>query len=425
MYRAPRGTSDILPKEQAYWRYIEQKVAHIAQLYGYERIDAPAFEDTGLFARSVGEDTDIVKKEMYTFEDRSGSLITLRPEGTAPVCRAYLEHGMHNLPQPVKLYYMASIFRYERPQAGRYRQHYQFGYEAIGDDDPALDAEVVDMAWQFFQSLELGHLSLQLNSIGCKKCRPGYLAALKDYYANHVPDLCSDCKVRLKRNPLRLLDCKKPSCQQVADSAPRSIDYLCPECDEHFSQVKRYLELLDLPFEVNHRLVRGLDYYTRTVFEIQPEEGGAQSTLVGGGRYDDLIEELGGKPTPAIGFAAGIERIILNLKKQNVAIPPLPKPQVFVAYVGDEVRDEAIKLAATLRRAGIGIIEAVGNKSLKAQLRQANNLGVRYAVIIGEEEVKSGTVILRDMTSAEQRTTSVDKLEGWLDSLREKASPHS
>ena len=404
LYRAPRGTSDILPKEQAYWRYIEQKVAYIGQLYGYERIDAPAFEDTRLFARSVGEDTDIVKKEMYTFEDRGGSLLTLRPEGTAPVCRAYLEHGLHNLPQPVKLYYIASIFRYERPQAGRYRQHYQFGYEAIGDDDPALDAEVIDMAWQFFLSVNLRHLSLRLNSIGCKKCRPGYIAALKDYYADHTHELCSDCKTRLKRNPLRLLDCKKPSCQQIADSAPRSIDYLCPECEEHFGRLKRYLELLDLPFVVNHHLVRGLDYYTRTVFEIQPEEGGAQSTLVGGGRYDNLIEELGGKPTPAIGFAAGIERIILNLKKQNVAIPPLPKPQVFIAYVGDEARDEAIKLASTLMRNGIGVIEAVGDKSLKAQLRQANNLGVGYAVIIGEQEVKSGTVILRDMTSAKQKT---------------------
>ncbi|GAI29394.1 unnamed protein product, partial [marine sediment metagenome] len=234
LYRAPRGTSDILPKEQAYWRYMEQKVAHIGQLYGYERIDDPAFEDTRLFARSVGEDTDIVKKEMYTFEDRGGSLLTLRPEGTAPVCRAYLEHGLHNLPQPVKLYYIASIFRYERPQAGRYRQHYQFGYEAIGDDDPALDAEVIDMAWQFFLSVNLRHLSLQLNSIGCKKCRPGYIAALKDYYADHTHQLCSDCKTRLKINPLRLLDCKKPSCQQLADSAPRSIDYLCPECEEHF-----------------------------------------------------------------------------------------------------------------------------------------------------------------------------------------------
>jgi histidyl-tRNA synthetase len=425
LYRAPRGTSDILPNEQAYWRYIEQKVSDIGQLYGYERIDVPAFEDTKLFARSVGEDTDIVTKEMYTFQDRGSSLLTLRPEGTAPVCRAYLEHGLHNLPQPVKLYYIASIFRYERPQAGRYRQHYQFGYEAIGDDDPALDAEVIDMAWQFLLSVNLRHLSLQLNSIGCKKCRPGYIAALKDFYTNHTHDLCPDCKTRLKRNPLRLLDCKKPSCQQIAGSAPRSIDYLCPECDEHFSRLKRYLRLLDLPFEVNHHLVRGLDYYTKTVFEIQPEEGGAQSTLCGGGRYDDLIEELGGKPTPAIGFAAGIERIILNLKKQGVPVPALPRPRVFVAYLGDDAKTEAIKLASTLRRAGIGVIEAVGNKSLKSQLRQANTLGVRYAVIVGEQEVNTGTVILRDMTSAEQKTIPVNEVVGRLDSLRDTASPHS
>jgi histidyl-tRNA synthetase len=411
LYQAPRGTSDILPSEQAYWRYIEQKVAEIAQLYGYERLDAPTFEDTKLFARSVGEDTDIVKKEMYTFEDRGGSLLTLRPEGTAPVCRAYLEHGMHNLPQPVKLYYIASIFRYERPQAGRYRQHYQFGYEAIGDDDPTLDGEVIDMAWQFFSSVKLRKMTLQLNSIGCKKCRPNYVAALKNYYASHTQELCPDCKIRWKRNPLRLLDCKKPKCQQLAELAPKSINYLCPECAEHFKQLKRYLELLDLPFVVNHHLVRGLDYYTRTVFEIQPEGGGAQSTLVGGGRYDDLIEELGGKPTPALGFAAGIERIILNLKKQKVTVPPLPKPRVFIAYLGDEAKNKAIKLAADLRRGNIGVIEALGDKSLKAQLRQANNLGARYTVIIGEEELRMGTVTLRDMTSAEQKTIPLDQLQ--------------
>ncbi|MFB0559463.1 MAG: histidine--tRNA ligase [Dehalococcoidales bacterium] len=414
MYRAPRGTSDILPKEQPYWRHIEQKAVNVCQLYGYQRIDAPAFEDTGLFTRSMGEGTDIVEKEMYTFEDRGGNKVTLRPEGTAPVCRAYLEHGLHNLPQPVKLYYIASIFRYERPQAGRYRQHYQFGYEAIGDDDPTLDAEVIDMAWQFFLSLNLRHLTLQLNSIGCKKCRPGYLAAVKSYYANYARDLCSDCKTRLKRNPLRLLDCKKPLCQQIADSAPRSIDYLCPQCDEHFNQLKNYLSLLELPFEINHRLVRGLDYYTRTVFEIQPEAEGAQSALGGGGRYDDLIEELGGKPTPAVGFAAGIERIVLNLKKQGVPIPPLPHPQVFIAYVGDEAKAEAIKLASTLRRAGIGVIEAIGSKSLKAQLRQANTLGARHTVIIGDQEVKSGSVILRDMATARQKTIPLNQLPGLL-----------
>ena len=414
MYRAPRGTSDILPQEQAYWRYIEQKAANVCQLYGYGRIDVPAFEETGLFSRSIGEGTDIVEKEMYTFEDKGGNEITLRPEGTAPVCRAYLEHGMHNLPQPVKLYYIASIFRYERPQAGRYRQHYQFGGEAIGEDDPALDAEVIDMAWQFFSSLKLGNLSLILNSIGCKKCRPQYLSALKAYYTEHTQELCADCKTRLKRNPLRLLDCKQPQCQQLASSAPKSIDHLCPQCEEHFNRLKRYLGLLGLPFELNHRLVRGLDYYTRTVFEIQPEKEGAQSTLGGGGRYDDLIEELGGKPTPAMGFATGMERIILNLKKQGVAIPTLPRPQVFLAYIGDEAKDEAIKQAAKLRREGFGVIMAAGNKSLKAQLRQANNLDVNYAVIIGEQEIKDGTAILRDMTTSEQKTVPLPQLQGLL-----------
>ena len=414
MYRAPRGTSDILPKEQPYWRFIEQKAVNLCQLYGYERIDSPVFEDTQLFSRSVGEDTDIVEKEMYTFQDKGGGSLTLKPEVTASVCRAYIEHGMQNLPQPVKLYSIASVYRYERPQAGRYREHRQFNYEAIGDDDPALDAEVIDMAWQFFLSLNLHHLTLSLNSIGCKKCRPQYLAVLKDYYANYTRDICPDCRVRLKRNPLRLLDCKKRSCQPAANSAPRSVDHLCPQCDEHFNRLKGYLKLLKIPFEVNHRLVRGLDYYTRTVFEIQPEEEKAQSTLGGGGRYDDLIEELGGKPTPALGFAVGMERIVLNLKKQKIPVPPLPQPQVFIAYTGDDVKGEAIKLAATLRRNGTGVIEAMGSKSLKAQLRQANNLGVHYAVIIGEQELKSGTVILRDMTTARQKTVPPSQLKKLL-----------
>ena len=414
MYRAPRGTSDILPQEQAYWRYVEQKVADICQLYGYERLDVPTFEVTQLFARSVGKETDIVTKEMYTFTDRGGNQLTLRPEITASACRAYLEHGMHNLPQPVKLYSLASVFRYERPQAGRFREHHQFNYEAIGEADPALDAEVIDMSWQFYKSLNLQNLSLHLNSIGCKHCRPQYLTVLKDYYARYTHDLCPDCKTRLKKNPLRLLDCKQPRCQQIADSAPKSTESLCPECAEHFSQLLIYLELLALPFEVNHRLVRGLDYYTRTVFEVQTEEEGAQSTLGGGGRYDALIEELGGKSTPGIGLATGLERIILNLKKQNIPIPPLPQPQVFIAYIGDEARNKAVELTASLRRTGIAVIEAIGNKSLKAQLRQANNLGVRQAVIIGEQEVNSSTVVLRDMTTSQQKTVPVAQLEGEL-----------
>src|SRR4030042_905410 len=256
---------------------------------------------------------------------------------------------MSNLPQPVKLYYLAAIFRYERPQAGRYRQHYQFGFEAIGDADPALDAEVIEMAWRFFNSLELEQLFLYVNSIGCKVCRPKYLESLKRYYSTHLSGLCPDCKARFEKNPLRLLDCKKPSCYDVAEAAPKSTDYLCRECKAHFEAVVGYLDALKLPFDVNHRLVRGLDYYTKTVFEIQPSGEGAQTALGGGGRYDDLIEELGGKPTPAIGFAAGMERGVLNLKRQAAAISGLSQAEVFIAYLGDEAKLEAVKLASNLR----------------------------------------------------------------------------
>ena len=410
MFQAARGTTDILPSEQPYWRYVERVIGEITGLYGYQRIDTPVFEDTGLFRRSVGEYTDIVQKEMYTFEDLGGKSMTLRPEGTAPVCRAYLEHGMQNLPQPVKLYYVSPIFRYDRPQAGRYRQHYQFGAEAIGEGDPALDAEVIDMAWQFYKSLGLKDISLQINSIGCKECRPQYLAALKDYYSVNA-NLCADCRTRLEKNPLRLLDCKQTTCQPLAESAPASADYLCPACQEHFIRLKKYLGLIDIQFTLNHRLVRGLDYYTRTVFEIQPKEEGGQSTIGGGGRYDDLIEELGGKPTPGIGFATGIERIILNLKKQGLTVPENPGPRVLVAFMGEKAREEAIKLAARLRRTGISAIAAAGEKSLKAQLRQANALNVPYAVIIGEDEVRAGTVTLRDMAGARQETLAPADLE--------------
>ena len=422
MYQAPRGTVDILPVEQAYWRFLEQKAAYICQLYGYGGIDTPAFESTNLFSRSIGEKTDIVEKEMYSFEDmemysfedKGGNRITLRPEGTAPVCRAYIEHGMHKQPQPVKLYYIAPIFLYQRPQAGRYRQHYQFGYDAIGDNNPALDAEVIDMAWRFFESLGLKHLKLLLNSIGCRKCRPDYLASLRRYYVKHRDELCPDCKVRLEKNTLRLLDCKKPLCQQFSTTAPRSADCLCPECEGHFNLLKNYLQQLGLPFLVNHCLVRGLDYYTRTVFEIQPQTGGAQCTIGGGGRYDDLIEELGGKATPSVGFATGIERIILNLKKQRVDIPPILQPQVFIAQVGDKAKNEAVKLAAGLRQAGIVVMPASSSKSLKAQLRQANNFDARYVIIIGEQEIETGTVILRNMTTAEQETIPLAELQDKL-----------
>lgn len=404
LYKAPRGTSDILPQEQTYWKYVEEKAAFLCQLYGYQPLTTPILEDAQLFAHTAAGGTDIVDKEMYTFEDRSGQKLALRAEGTAPVCRAYLEHGLFNLPQPVKLYYIGPAFRYERPQAGRYRQHHQFGYEALGEADPALDVEIIEMAQRFLLSLGFSKFSIHLNSIGCKLCQPKYREALKQHYSNYTTYLCPDCKVRLLRNPLRLLDCKKTSCQKIAETAPKTIDYLCPECQAHFQSVQRYLEALVIPFQLNYRLVRGLDYYTRTVFEIEPHEEGGQSALGGGGRYDNLIEQLGGKHTPAVGFAAGIERLILNLKKQKIKVSVLPKPIAFIAYLGEEAKIEAIKLAFELHQAGIAVIKATGDKSLKGQLRQANSLCTNYAIIIGEKEVKNHTAVLRDMITKEQKT---------------------
>lgn len=407
LFQAPRGTSDILPGEQPYWRYVEEHATATAQLYGFQRIDIPTFEETSLFVRSVGEVTDIVEKEMYSFEDKGGVSLTLRPEGTASVCRAYLQHGMGNWPQPVRLYYFASIFRYDRPQAGRYREHHQFGYEVIGEEDPAVDAEVIDMAQHFYQRLGLTDLSLQLNSIGCPECRKHYIAALVAYYEPYGAQLCRDCQGRLARNPLRLLDCKVEQCQVYAANAPRMIDYLCGPCRKHFEKLQDYLHLLDVPYELNPRLVRGLDYYTRTVFEFQPADLGAQSTIGGGGRYDGLIQQLGGKPTPGIGFATGMERIILNLKKLGVVVPANPRPVVYAAHLGDEARDASLRLLAALREAGISAITAVGGRSLKAQLRQANAFGVIFVLIMGEEELAKGEVTVRDLARSEQWTVPV------------------
>jgi histidyl-tRNA synthetase len=418
VHKAPRGTFDILPQEHAYWKYVEEKAASLCQLYGYQPLSTPVFEDAQIFTKTVAGGTDIVDKEMYIFEDKSGQELALRAEGTAPVCRAYLEHGLFNLPQPVKLYYIGPAFRYERPQAGRYRQHHQFGFEALGEADPALDAEVIEMARQFFYSLGLSQISIQLNSIGCKLCRPGYLEVLRQHYSGYTDHLCPDCKARLVKNPLRLLDCKKTSCQEIAKTAPKIADYLCPECQLHFQSVQKYLGAMSIPFQLNPRLVRGLDYYTRTVFEVEPGEKGGQSTLGGGGRYDNLIEELGGKPTPAVGFAAGLERIILNLQKQKLDIPALPKPDAFIAYLEEEAKIEAMKIASELRKAGIAVIMATGDKSLRGQMRQANSLGIAYALILGEQEISKRNVMLRDMRSGEQKIIPLAEIARILKQLK-------
>jgi len=411
LYKAPRGTSDILPEDQPYFRYIEQKAAQISQLYGYRSIETPVFEDAGLFIRSVGEETDIVDKEMYVFKDKGGSDLALRPEGTAPVLRAYIEHGMQNIPQPVKLYYFSSLFRYERPQAGRFRQHHQFGAEAIGDGDPALDAELIDMVWNFITGLGINKISLFINSIGCQQCRPTYLEKLKQYYSSKIDAMCADCKTRLAKNPLRLLDCKKESCSPLVAEAPKSSEHLCDECSNHYDSLKKYLDLLAIPYTENPMLVRGLDYYTKTVFEIQPqEEKGAQVAIAGGGRYDGLIEVLGGKPTPGIGFGSGMERMVLNLKKQGVAIPAQDATKVYVAYLGSAAKEKALSITSDLRKSGVSAIQSLSDRSMKAQLKQAGKSGAAYAIIIGEEELKSDSIILRDMSQGSQQSLSINEI---------------
>lgn len=411
LYQVTRGTRDILPPEQPVWRFVEKNIATLCQEYGYERLDTPVFEDAGLFRRSVGEDTDIVEKEMYTFTDKGGNLLSLKPEGTAPVCRAYIENGMFNLPQPVKLYYITAAYRYERPQAGRLREHHQFGYEALGESDPALDAEVIEMACRFYQRIGLGEeYNLIVNSIGCPVCRPGYIGKLKKYYEGHLSVLCQDCRNRFERNPLRLLDCKKASCQEAAKDAPASYEYLCQECSAHLDRLKAYLGALGLNFRLDHRLVRGFDYYTKTVFEVQPFEEGAQSTLGGGGRYDGLIEELGGKPTPGVGFATGMERIIEKIKKHGLSLLEPEKPGMYIAYQKPEFIQEAFLLASRLRKKEVPVMMAYGSKSLKAQLRQASTLKIKQAIILGEEELKTGRVIVKNMLDGQQRLASFEEL---------------
>ena len=409
MFQAPRGTADLLPEEQKYRRYIEAKAMALARNFGYGRIDSPVFEDAGLFVRSVGEGTDIVEKEMYTFEDRGGDLVTLRPEGTAPVCRAYLEHGMHSRSQPVRLYYFCPVFRYERPQAGRFRQHHQFGVEALGDANPTVDAEVIELAWRLMKSLGLSDIQLLINSIGDQSCRPQYVAELKAYYTGHYASLCDDCRSRLERNPLRLLDCKVETCRNLGETAPRSVDRLDPDSLEHWNKLQEYLRALYIPFKVDHRLVRGLDYYTRTVFEIQPREAGGQSTICGGGRYDGLIEQLGGRPTPGIGFGTGLERLTLNLKRSGVTVPDEPAPSYLIANAGASARLPALELASRMRRAGVGAILSSGPRSLRGQMRQANSLNIPYVIILGDDEISRGEVLIRDMQHSTQQTRSLSE----------------
>jgi histidyl-tRNA synthetase len=394
-FKAPRGTQDVLPEEQPYWRFVLRTAEEMAALYGYERIDTPTFEEAALFIHGTGEATDIVSREMYLFTDRDGREMALRPEGTPNTLRAYLEHGLFNLPQPVKLYYVAPAFRYERPQAGRLREHHQFGMEAIGEADAAIDAELIDFLWQFYARLGLRGLTVLLNSIGDANCRPAYVALLRTYYQQHLDEVCSNDRERFQKNPLRMLDCKVPSCQPIIAGAPTIDQHLCTECAAHFASVRRSLDAFGIPYQLTPRLVRGLDYYTRTVFEIVPENAGSQGTIGGGGRYDGLMEILGGKPTPGIGFATGIERIVLNLKKAGIEPPPIPRPRVYVAFAAPELHDEAAMLCGRLRHAGIGALAATGTRSIKAQLRAADRSPAEYAYILAPDPAQCELLDLR------------------------------
>jgi histidyl-tRNA synthetase len=413
-FQSPKGTRDVLPDEQLYWFYIESAIHKIMRIYGYERLDLPVFEETALFQRGVGEGTDIVDKEMYTFIDRGGTSITLRPEFTAGTVRAYIQNGLNNLPKPVKVWSLGPVFRYERPQAGRLRQHTQFNVEALGEQDPALDMEVMSVSYQLFHELGFQNLSFQINSIGCPVCRPGYLKELVRYYEKVKDRICEDCRKRLTKNPLRLLDCKQPDCQPIIEEAPPIVDSLCEECDTHFNTLRNYLDDLKHSYQLNHRLVRGLDYYTKTVFEVWAQGIGAQNAVCGGGRYDGLAEILGGPSTPGVGFASGIERIILTLKEQGVDIPHSIGISVFFACMGHETKNRAVALLSDLRQRGISATMGFGSRSFKAQLREANRLHVPYTVILGEEEIKKGMALVKRMESGEQEEVLLDRVVDYI-----------
>ena len=413
-FQRPTGTQDILPEEQPYWDRVRTFAVELAERAGFERIDVPIFEATDLFARGIGTATDVVEKEMYTFEDKGGNSITLRPEFTAGVVRAYIEHGMHVRPQPVKLYSIGPVFRYDRPQAGRYRQFHQFNLEILGTQDPAADLEIMLLIWDLYAGLGFRDLSFQVNSTGCPRCRPGYVKVLKDYYQQHIAEICDDCRRRLQTNPLRVLDCKREQCQPIIAAAPAIGEHLCDECADHFATLREYLDSLGKSYTLNHRLVRGLDYYTKTVFEVWAAGIGAQAAVCGGGRYDGLAEILGGPPTPGVGVAAGIERIVMAMKAQGVEVPTPPGPLAFVAHLGPQARKEAVRLTDKLRRTGLRVWLAFGERGLKSQMREANKRRARYAVILGDDELARGVATVRDMEAGKQVEVPLEELAAWL-----------
>ena len=392
MFNTIKGTQDILPDEMVKWKYVESVSRKIFEKYGYREIQTPIFEDTGLFTRGVGEMTDVVSKEMYSFKDRGGRDITLRPEGTASVARAYIEDNLGIEGKVSKFYYVGPMFRYERPQAGRYRQHCQIGCEAIGSVNPALDVELINILLNCFEELGLSDLYPQLNSLGCLECRPKYRDILKENLKDKKEKLCEDCKLRYDRNLLRILDCKKEECGKIILDIPEIFNFLCKECLEHFEKTKYFLDEFKIKYVLNKRLVRGFDYYTKTVFEIVCAKLGSQNAIAGGGRYDNLIETLGGHKTAAAGFSIGMERTILALQNYGIKFPSSLKSKIFLACIGEKAFNFGIKLLPQIRKNGILAEIDYNNRSLKSQMRTANDLGVKYAIIIGENELAKNSV---------------------------------
>lgn len=406
--KAARGTGDVLPSVSYKNRFIESTMLEIGNNFGFKEIRTPVFEHTELFNRSVGETTDVVQKEMYTFEDNGGRSITLKPEGTAGAVRAFLEHGLFNEPMPVKLAYVTPCYRYEKPQAGRLREFHQFGVECFGAADPAADAEVIALGKHIFDFFGIDDLRLEINSIGCPECRKNYQTALKEYFNSNLDDLCETCKGRLDRNPMRILDCKSPVCSKIAENAPKILDYICDDCQAHFDSVQSYLKVMEIEYTVNPTIVRGLDYYTRTVFEFVTGSIGAQSTVCGGGRYDGLVEQLGGPAVPACGFAVGLERFMMLLEARGIELPPENPVDLYIASMTPQANLKAAQLAAAVRDEGVACLFDTVGRSLKAQMKFANKMGVLYTAVLGTDEIENGVVKVKCMADGTETELSLD-----------------
>lgn len=406
--KAIKGTKDVLPSEVYKNQYIEATCLTVAENFGYKEMRTPVFEHTELFQRGVGDTTDVVQKEMYTFDDKGGRSITLRPEGTAGAARSFLENGLSNEALPQKICYLTSCYRYEKPQAGRLREFHQFGIECFGATSPLADAEMIVLAKQIFDELGVKDLHLELNSIGCPTCRAEYHKALKEYFASRVDELCDTCRDRLDRNPMRILDCKSPVCSEIAKDAPVVLDYLCDECKEHFEKTKSYLDAMNIEYIVNPQIVRGLDYYTKTVFEFVADSIGAQGTVCGGGRYDGLIEELGGQHTPSLGFAMGLERLQLVMEAQGCEFPEPSRPDLFIVAMGDKATLKAVEIAKDMRDEGYSVVYDLNGRSLRAQMKYADKINAKYNVVIGDNEVDTKSAVLKDMATGEQSDISLE-----------------